>query len=182
MPNLSKWFLAIPVLIIVLGFYILLSGEAVLGALNPREVRLANSQVAEGGRGNTQKDIAQNTVSIADLRSNRESAYPYFLLGTGLLVVLLILPKLGELSFSPTNGITIKVLNELKDAVEEAKITTQAVAFKTNQASMRSTPEAFTQSGPDLTSELKKLEENAVKLTAYSNLLEKLTQSKGKTK
>ncbi|PSR56834.1 hypothetical protein AHMF7605_26715 [Adhaeribacter arboris] len=131
---------------------------------------------------NTLRPIPKRSVSYAqDLKNNRESIYPYFLLSTGLLVFLLVLPKLSELSFSPTSGFTLKVLQDVQEVLAEAKTAALALEAKSKQTLLPpTTAEALpTTSQPNIKEELKKLEESLIKLETYSRLLEnKISKSK----
>lgn len=180
MTNYYRWLLLIPVLILILGTGILLSNEAIIKNMNQTEEKIAASVTAVN-RNPLRHIPKRDTTFRGDIKSNRESAYPYFLLGTGLLVILLLLPKLTELSFSPTSGFTLKVLHEVKEAIEEVQATTQAVEVKAKQSFRASAPETLmATSQPDLKDEIKKLEENTIKLQTYSRILERILEKKGK--
>ena len=178
MGNNYKLLLIIPVLTIALATYLLLSGEALLRNAHAS----ANHAAANTGKNqnivNANKRAADTLT--ADLKSNRESAYPYFLLGAGLLVALIVLPRLGELSFSPTNGFTLKVLQEVKAAISEAKTTTQTIELKAKQAMRPEAHESLMATRTDLSPELTKLDESTARLNAYADLLEKMTEKKSR--
>ena len=103
MRNLYKWLLPIPVLIILLGVYLLLTGEAIIktkyGSVQPPPNNRSQDNIQRQNQDVPPVVTNDNPESLgADLKSNRDSAYPYFLLGAGLLIVLGVLPRLGELS------------------------------------------------------------------------------------
>ena len=178
MVNYYRWFLLIPIFILGLGTSILLSNEARIKQLYQAEERAVVDSK------NTNQTLHRSnpnryTTFRDDIKSNRDSAYPYFLLGTGLLIILLVLPKLTELSFSPTSGFTLKVLHDVKQAIDEVKTTTQAVEVKAKQSIRATTGETIMAAiPPDLNKEVKKLEETSQKLEAYSQLLQSMS---GKT-
>lgn len=177
MGNNYKLLLTIPFLIIALATYLLLSGEAFLRNAHASY----NYTAANPGKGQSiTKDNRRPADALGDdLKSNRDSAYPYFLLGAGLLVALIVLPRLGELSFSPTNGFTLKVLQEVKAAISEAKTTTQTIELKTKQSMRPDAHESLMATRTDLSPELTKLDESTARLNAYADLLEKMTERKG---
>jgi len=171
MKNNYKLLLIIPLLIIALATYLLLSGEAYL---QKTYVPNTNSAASRGKDQNIAKALGD------ELQSNRESAYSYFLLGAGLLVALLVLPRLAEITFSPTNGFTLKVLQEVKEALSEAKTTTQAIEQKTRQAILPDAQKSLLATQTDLSPELTKLNESTARLNAYADLLEKLMEKKSR--
>ena len=177
MENKYKWLLIFPVLTLVLGAYLLLSGEAFL-----RQVHLQNQEQnlqPEKSQTATRAGSRAGSSLQEDLKSNRDSAYPYFLLGAGFLVALVVLPRLGELSFSPTSGFTLKLLREVKEAIEEVKATTQSVEQKAKQATHTTgSPESLLAPRTDFSPELSKLEANNIRLHAYASLLEKMMEKK----
>ena len=180
MDNAYKGLLTIPVLIILLGTYILLSGEATLKKGYSNE-GISPAQTIAGRRENLKKMPIPAVDPLDHFKSNRDSAFQYLLLGTGLLVVLLVLPKLREVSFSPTNGFSLKIINEVKEAIDEVKATTQVVEAKAKNAFNANAPETLLPSPPpDLSKEIRKLEENTAKLSAYATVLEKIIENKGK--
>ncbi|QMU26844.1 hypothetical protein [Adhaeribacter radiodurans] len=111
MVHYYRGLLVIPILILILGTSMLLSNEVLIKNLYAQENNIV-SPVLTPNKYLLHPISKRNTSYAQDLRNNRESAYPYFLLGTGLLLFLLVLPKLSELSFSPSNGFTLKVLQE----------------------------------------------------------------------
>lgn len=182
MSNYYRWLLLIPILILILGTSILLSNEAIIKNNNKAEQR-SSAPVTAANQNQLRHIPKRETAFSEDIKSNRESAYPYFLLGTGLLVILLLLPKLTELSFSPTSGFTLKVLHDVKEAIEEVKATTQAVEIKAKQSFRANSSETLMALGPpDLKDELKKLEQSTIKLETYARIVENLAEKKGKFK
>ncbi len=173
MAKYYNWFLLLPILLLMLGTYILLSGEVRLHTLDSRTETVG--QQAPQGEGYTEGVNMRSTVSN-DLKDNRDSAFQYFVLGSGLLVALLLFPKLGELSFSPTSGFTLKVISDVKEAIEEVHAATLAVEHKTNKMFRTSMPEAAAAPAApaaDLRVELLQLEAGKAKLQAYAALLSK---------
>ncbi|PIQ20247.1 MAG: hypothetical protein COW65_16100 [Cytophagales bacterium CG18_big_fil_WC_8_21_14_2_50_42_9] len=175
MQNLYKWLLPIPILIICLGVYLLLTGEAIIKNIYRPAVQIQHEKNPENTRPRNESIFPPATTIpdsfSADLKSNRDSAYPYFLLGAGLLLVLCVLPRLSELSLSPTGGVSLKILRELQETVDEVTATAQAVASKTREAA--GPPSLLKSPTPDLAAELNKLETNRAKLAVYATMLQK---------
>ncbi len=172
MENKYKLFLLVPVLILALATYLLVAGEVLLRQAAQQPVR----HQAAGT-----PDRPASSIALQDaLKSNRESAYPYFLLGAGLLVALVVLPRLGEFSFSPSSGFSLKLLEEVKAAIEEVKTTTQAVIHKTNQDTHLESIKSIVPQRASLSAELTSLEASQAKLEAYATVLEKVIATKGK--
>jgi len=177
MQNLYKWLLPIPILIICLGVYLLLTGEAIIKNKYRPTVQIQHEKNPESTRPRNESISPTETPILdsfsADLKSNRDSAYPYFLLGAGLLLVLCVLPRLSELSLSPTSGVSLKILSELQETVDEVTATAQALAYKTREAA--GAPSLLKSPMPDLAAEINKLEINRAKLAAYATMLQKVT-------
>ncbi|MDQ4139995.1 MAG: hypothetical protein M3142_05675 [Bacteroidota bacterium] len=173
MANYYRWLLVIPVLILILGTWMLLSNEVLIKNLYAQENNIV-SQAPAPNQKLLHPNPKRNTSYAQDLRNNRESIFPYFLLGTGLLLFLLVLPKLSELSFSPSSGFTLKVLQDAQEALAEAKTAALALETKTRQTTRASiTAEALpTASSPNIKEEINKLEESRIKLETYSRILE----------
>ncbi|MBF9254718.1 hypothetical protein I2I11_15540 [Pontibacter sp. 172403-2] len=177
MENNYKLLLIIPVLMLALATYLLLSGERLL-----RHAPAPDTMTAPSKSLSTAQYNKRTADTLSDnLKSNRESAYPYFLLGAGLLVALIVLPKLSELSFSPTNGITLKVLQkEVKAALDEAKTTAKNIEIKTSQVILPDAQKSLMATPTDISHELTALNESTARLNAYADLLEKLIEKKGR--
>ena len=178
MHNLYKWLLPIPILIIFLGIYLLLTGEAIIRNKYQPVPQSQNDKTEENNQRPNENIPSVETAVMpdtfsADLKSNRDSAYSYCLLGAGLLLILCVLPRLGELSLSPTSGISLKILSELQETVAEVSATTQAVAFKAKEIS--SPPSLLQSQASDLAAEINKLEVNRAKLETYTTMLQKIT-------
>jgi len=96
------------------------------------------------------------------------------LFGVGLLLFILVLPKISELSFSPTNGFVLKLLQEVEESLSEAQSTAIAIEAKLNQQ-----PNQSIIAEPDvaintinLKDEIRRLENTRKQLESYSSLLE----------
>ncbi|WP_347160416.1 hypothetical protein [Pontibacter chitinilyticus] len=177
MEKLNKGLLTVSVLILLLGTFLLLSGELALR----RNHILSPIARYHMERGIPIKTPGTDSAFREDLKANRDSAYPYFLLGAGLLVLTLLLPRLAEFSFSPTSGLSVKVLHEAKEAIREATATAQAIALKSRPpAGEPQAREGFLRPEPDLQDEVKKLEENLIRLNTYTDLLDKMSNTKNK--
>lgn len=172
MAKYYNWFFLLPILLLLLGTYILLSGEIMLHTLKSEGITVG--QQASQGTGLLQ----EGSTFGSEMKDNRDSAFQYFVLGAGLLIALLLFPKLGELSFSPTNGFTLKVLSDVKEAIEEVQAATLAVEHKTKQAFRAIVPEAAVAPESDWKEDLTRLEAGRLKLEAYAALLEKIAAKK----
>jgi len=181
MRNLYKWLLPIPIFIISLGVYLLLTGEAIIKNKYLPATQTQNTTRSEYNRRRSENlppletNVIPNSFS-ADQKSNRDSAYPYFLLGAGLLLVICVLPRLSELTLSPTSGVSLKILSELQDTVAEVTATAQTVESKTKE--ITGSPGLLNSPTPDLAAEINKLAVNRAKLEAYITILQKVTTGK----
>ncbi|PIQ20627.1 MAG: hypothetical protein COW65_13985 [Cytophagales bacterium CG18_big_fil_WC_8_21_14_2_50_42_9] len=183
MHNLYKWFLPLPILIILLGGYLLLTGEAYIKKRSWSVPETQSSSTTQSGQQRRENKLPIETEIVPDtfsddLKVNRESAYSYFLLGAGLLIALGVLPRLSQLSLLPT-GITLQLLHEVQDTVAEVLVTAQAVEAKSKENA--GAPGLLKSQNPDLTQEINKLETNRLKLEAYTTMLRKITTGRNKT-
>ena len=181
MRNLYKWLLPIPILIMLLGVHLLLTGEAIIKNKYLPAPQTQSTAKREYNRQHNENLPTVETNVIpdsfsADLKSNRDSAYHYFLLGAGLLLVICVLPRLSELTLSPTSGISLKILSELQDTVAEVTVTAQTVESKTKE--ITGSPGLLKSSTPDFEAEINKLAVNRAKLEAYTTILQKVTNGK----
>ena len=181
MANYQRWLLLVPILILVIATGILVTTEKVIQKRHYVEQK--KETAASTANLNVHRSTPNREATFREeLRSNRESVYPFVLFGAGFLVALLLLPKLAEFTFSPTSGISLKVLQEVQETIADVKNTALAVEVKARQSfRANAAPETLlAPQPPDVQSEIRKLEESTLKLDAYARLLESLVKEKKK--
>lgn len=130
---------ALPCILICIGLYLLVKANDVPAINNPKPSQQLNSTSAEitmnievKGRGIVDSTIitccgavaqkeAETEIGETESQTSPDNAYKYFILGSIILIVLLILPRLKELTISK-DSISFELIEEIEKQVQAVQV------------------------------------------------------------